>query len=265
MNIFLHELKAIRKSTLLWTCSLVAIASLFLAMFPGLSSDAEDFKQVLAGYPVALRDALGMSLETITTLMGFYTFAFTYILVASSIQAMNLGTSILSKEIREKTADFLLTKPVSRTQILTAKLLAAITSLLITQVVYLLIVSIIAVSIQDATFELGTFLLISLTAFLVQLIFLSIGYLFSVLLPRIRSVLAISVGTVIGFFMITLFGSAVGDKAIRLITPFKLYDTSYIRVHSSYEGFYILVEVIFVAIILLTSYVIYLKKDIHAV
>lgn len=265
MNIFLHELKAIRKSTLLWTCSLVAIMGLLLAMFPGLSGDAEDFKQVLAGYPAGIRDALGMSLDTITTLLGFYSFAFTYILVACSIQAMNLGTSLLSKEIREKTADFLLTKPVSRTKIMTAKLLAAITSLAITQAVYLIASSVIASSIKDASFNLGTFLLISLTAFFVQLIFLSIGHLFSVLIPKIRSVLSISLGTVISFFMINFFGSSVGDKAIRFMTPFKYYDTSYIRLHSSYESFYILAELVFLIAIFLTSYSIYLKKDIHAV
>jgi ABC-2 type transport system permease protein len=265
MNMYLHELKAIRRSTILWTISLVAIMSLFLTMFPGLSRDAEDFKQLLAGYPAGIRNALGISLETITTLMGFYMFAFTYILVASSIQAMNLGTSILSKEIREKTADFLLTKPVTRAQIMTAKLLAAITSLVITQAVYLIASSVIALSIKDASFELGTFLLISLTAFFVQLIFLLIGHLFSVLIPKIRSVLSISLGTVIGFFMINILGSTVGDKAIRFMTPFKYYDISYINLHSTYESFYILAELIFVIAILFTSYVIYLKKDIHAV
>jgi ABC-2 type transport system permease protein len=265
MNMFLHELKAIRKSTLFWTCSLVAIMSLFLAMFPGLSRDAEDFKQLLAGYPEGIRHALGMSLETITTLIGFYTFAFTYIIVASSIQAMNLGTSILSKEMREKTADFLLTKPVTRAQIMTAKVLAAITSLMITQAVYLIASSVIALSMKDASFDLGTFLLISLTAFFVQLIFLSIGHLLSVLIPKIRSVLSISLGTVISFFMINLFGSTVGDKAIRFMTPFKYYDISYIRLHSTYESFYILAELVFLVAIFLTSYVIYLKKDIHAV
>jgi ABC-2 type transport system permease protein len=265
MNMYLHELKAIRRSTLLWTFSLVAIMSLFLAMFPGLSRDAEDFKQLLASYPEGIRNALGMSLDTITTLMGFYTFAFTYILFASSIQAMNLGTSILSKEIREKTADFLLTKPVTRAQIMTAKLLAAITSLVITQAVYLIVSSIIAVSIKDTTFDLGTFLLISLTAFFVQLIFLSIGYLFSVLIPKIRSVLPISLGTVIIFFMINILGTTVGDKAIRYMTPFKYYDISYIMLHSAYESIYILMEFVFIIAILLTSYAIYLKKDIHAV
>jgi ABC-2 type transport system permease protein len=265
MNMYLHEFKAIRKSTLLWTVSLVAIMSLFLAMFSGLSSDAEGFKQVLASYPEGIRNALGMSLDTITTLMGFYSFGFTYILVASSIQAMNLGTSILSKEIREKTADFLLSKPVTRGQIMTAKLLAAITSLVITQAVYLIASSVIAWSIKDATFDLGTFLLISFTAFFVQLIFLSIGYLFSVLIPKIRSVLSISLGTVIVFFMINILGSTFGDKAIRYMTPFKYYDTSYIMLHSAYESFYILVEFVFIIAILLTSYAIYLKKDIHAV
>lgn len=40
-----------------------------------------------------------------------------------------LGSGIISKEERDKTAEFLLVKPVSRAHIMTAKLLAALTLL----------------------------------------------------------------------------------------------------------------------------------------
>ena len=122
MNIFLHELKAYRKSTIIWACSMSVVAVLFLVMYIGVSKDAEGFKAALQGYPEPIRKALGLSLEIATTMLGFYSFMFGYIILCGAIQAMNLGTSIVSKEVRDKTADFLMTKPVSRKQILTAKL-----------------------------------------------------------------------------------------------------------------------------------------------
>ncbi|MFZ3373601.1 MAG: ABC transporter permease subunit, partial [Desulfitobacteriaceae bacterium] len=118
--------------------------------------------------------------------------------MCGSIQAMNLGISILSKEVREKTADFLLTKPVSRCKIITAKLLSTLTSLVITDVIYLIITLIMLSLIQSGAYNLKIFLMISVTLFFVQLLFLSLGVIVSVVVPKIRSVLPISLGTVFG-------------------------------------------------------------------
>ena len=132
MNMFLHELKAYRKSAIIWTTALVALVVLFLSMFPSFSREAEEFKKLLEGYPEALRRALGLAVENIGSILGFYSYVFLYISLVGAIQAMNLGMSIVSKEVRDKTADFLLTKPVTRTKIMTSKLLAAVASLVIT-------------------------------------------------------------------------------------------------------------------------------------
>ncbi|HAQ06474.1 MAG TPA: ABC transporter permease, partial [Bacillus bacterium] len=76
MNMFLHELKAYRKSTMIWTISLVALVVLFMSMFPSFSKDADEFKKLMEGFPVELRKAIGLSVESITTLIGFYSYAF---------------------------------------------------------------------------------------------------------------------------------------------------------------------------------------------
>ena len=96
MNMYLHELKAYRKSTIIWTTSLVLIIILFLSMFPAFSKDTADFKKLLEGYPEALRKAIGLSLDNVFTLLGFYSYIFLYILLCGSIQAMHLGISILN-------------------------------------------------------------------------------------------------------------------------------------------------------------------------
>ena len=71
MNIYLHELKAYRKSTIIWSCSLVLLIILFLSMFPSFSKDATDVKKLLEGYPEAFRKAIGLSLDPLFTILGF--------------------------------------------------------------------------------------------------------------------------------------------------------------------------------------------------
>ncbi|WP_066389773.1 ABC transporter permease subunit [Neobacillus mesonae] len=265
MNMFLHELKAYRKSTFIWTLSLVAVLVLFMSMFPSLSKDAAEFKKLLEGYPESVRKAFGISLESITSLLGFYSYVFAYIVLCGSIQAMNLGLSILSKESREKTADFLLTKPVTRQQVVTAKLSAAVTSLAATNLFYLAAAVITAQAVSDVSFDKQIFVLISLTAFLVECMFLALGLLVSAALSNIKSVLPLSLSMVFGFYFLNMFGSVIGEKAFRYFTPFNYYDTAYIIKHSAYEARFIIIEIVLVAAGVLASYIIYAKKDIHAV
>lgn len=265
MNMYLHELKAYRKSTIIWTCSLVLMIILFLSMFPSFSKDAGDVKRLLEGYPEALRKSIGLSLDTFFTLLGFYSYIFVYIVLCGSIQAMNLGTSIISKEVREKTADFLLTKPVARKSIMTAKLLAVLTSLIITNIIYLFAASFMAISVKTDTFSLKVFFMISITLFFVQLMFMTLGILISVAFPKIKTVLPISLGIVFGFFMLGMLSTTIADNASRFFIPFKYYDTAYIIKNSSYEASFIIIEIVFIILTIFASYLIYDKKDIHAV
>jgi ABC-2 type transport system permease protein len=264
MNIYFHELKAYRKSTVLWTVGMAAIAAFMLSLFPAFAKDAEPFKRMLESFPEAVRQAFGLQIETILSILGFYSYTFTYILLCGAIQAMILGTSIVSKETREKTADFLLAKPVSRSTIMTSKLLAALCSLLITNAVFWVISAVMAQLVANEAFDGRLFILITLTLPLTQLIFFSLGFFVSVAVSRLRSVLSVSLGTVFAFFILGMFVSTTGDDALRYATPFKYFDTGYILQHASYEASYLVVGLLFCAAAIAGAYVLYLKKDIQS-
>ncbi|HZK55453.1 MAG TPA: ABC transporter permease subunit [Desulfosporosinus sp.] len=264
MNMFLHELKAYRKSTITWTLALVSVVIVFLSMFPAISREAEVFKELIMGFPEALRMALGLSVENIGSILEFYSYIFLYISLIGAIQGMNLGASIVSKEIREKTADFLLTKPVTRTKVMTSKLLAALTCLVITNIFYLVAASVMANLVETKAFSMKIFLLLSLTLFFLQLMFLALGIIISVVIPKTKSVLPLSLGTVFAFFIVGALTSTTGDQALRYLTPFKYFDFSYIVKNSSYESSFMIVAIGFITIAIIASYLIYTKRDIHS-
>lgn len=261
---FIHELKAYRKSTIIWTCSLIALVVLFLSMYPTFSKEVEAFRKLLEGFPEPVRKAFGLSIDSMSSILGFYSYIFLYLTLCGAIQAMNLGTSIVSKEARAKTADFLLSKPVTRSKVMTSKLLAALTCLVITNATYLIVASIMASIVKTQEYSYKIFFMLSITLFFVQLMFLSLGVIVSVVVPKIKSVLPISLGTVFSFFIIGMFSSTTGDTAIRYITPFKYFDTNYITKNSSYEFSFIIIEIAFIIVAISASYFVYGKKDVHS-
>ncbi|PAB60693.1 ABC transporter permease subunit [Anaeromicrobium sediminis] len=265
MNIFLHELKAYRKSTILWTISLVLVNIVFFSLYPSFSKDVEKIKSLMEGFPEAIRIGMGISLDSFASILGYYSFPFTFVLLIGSIQAMNFGTSVVSKEVRQKTADFLLTKPIRRTQILTSKIMAVITALVITNVIYIGATIMTISAVKNNDYDSKILFMISITLLFVQLIFMSLGVIISVILPRIKSVLPISLATVFVFYFISFLSSQDPDDMIRYITPFKYFDPTYIIENSAYETPFLIITLVFIVASITASYVIYSKRDIHAV
>ena len=265
MNMYIHELKSLRKSAIIWTCAMIATAALYLSIYPGILVDASGFKAILGEYPPAVRAGLGISIDTITTLLGFYMMVMAFVTLLGAIQAMNMGTSVLSKEIRERTADFLLVKPVSRISIVTSKLLASLTILLVTDVIYFAAASIIASSVKKADYSNKLFFMINLILLFIQLIFFAIGLLISVILPKIKSVLPISLGVVFALYLFGAIAVTGINDWTRFISPFKYFDISYIIKNASYEAPYMITSAVIVIVAVVASYIIYVKKDMHAV
>ncbi|WP_438445063.1 ABC transporter permease subunit [Gorillibacterium sp. sgz5001074] len=266
MNMVWHELKSMRKSALIWACAMSALAAIYLSLYPSISKDAEDFRKLLGGYPESVRAMLGINLDMITTILGLYSMIFSFIVLCGAIQAMNLGVSILTKETRERTADFLLVKPVSRASIVSAKLLAAFSILVVTELLFNAVTSVLAGSIQTGDFSYKLFLLINLTLFFIQLIFLAIGMAVSVFFSKLRNVLPLSLGVVFGLYMIgALLAAGKEAGAVRLLSPFRYFDNTYILAHAGYEVPYLIAGTVIVGAAVVLSYAVYMRKDIHAV
>ncbi len=265
MTVFLHELKANRNSTLKWAIALVAISVFYLSVFSVYTSGAEDIKKMLTGFPPEVLKALGMDAELLFSILGFYSFVFTYVVLCGAIQAMVLGTNLISKEFNRKTADFLFTKPISRTEILTGKLLAGLVSLLITDVAAIAAGYLMASAVSDKPFSTGLFFMVSITLFFVQMMFYTFGVLLGAIFHRIKSVLGLSLGTVFGFFIAGMLASILEEEKLNYVVPFKYYDSIKILHQSTYDSTSVALNIIFVVAAIAASYILYTKKDIHAV
>lgn len=264
MNVFLRELQAYRKSTIIWVASLSAILIVFMALYPAFTTDVAATKQVLSQLPAAVRTALNISLANFFTIYGFYGYLLGFAILAGAIQAMNIGTGVISKEVAGKTADFLLSKPITRARVVSAKLAAALAVIVITNVAFSAVSYFTAMAVAKEPFAAGTLLLLSSTMFLVQLVFVALGALFSVLIPKVKSVVSVSLPTVFTLYIIGTLGEVLGNDNVRYMSPFKFYDTNYIINHVGLEGRFLVVEAAIIVVAIAASYLIYVKKDVRS-
>lgn len=265
-NIYRHEFRARLRSVITWSIALMAITLVFLSIFPSFADQAALLNEMMARFPPELVAAFGMNEVDLSTVLGFYSFIFLFAQVCLAIQAGNYGFGLVSIEENELTADFLLSKPVSRAQILTSKLLAAFTSLTITNLVlWASSFAAIALFRKGREVETGTLVLLLLSIVIFQLFFLSVGLVISLLVKRVRSVTPYSLGLGFGMYVLSAFSGLEGVSVLELITPFKHFDPNYIVQHGAYDTPLVLLNAAVTMISLAASYWLYIRRDIPAV
>lgn len=264
--IFKHEFRIRLKSVIIWSISVAALVFVFFSFFSIFAEQAELMKQMLAKFPKELLIAFGMDRTDYSTVLGYIAFYFLFVQLCLAIQAGNYGFGLVSIEENELTADFLLTKPVSRVKILTSKLLAAFASLLVTDLVFW-VSTFIAISIYNGgrEYNFPTLLLILFGIVIFQLFFLSVGLVISLLVKRVRSVTPYSLGLAFGAYVINAFSGVFGDVKLELITPFKHFDPTYIVQNNAYDTPLVLLNVTITLVSLVASYWLYIRRDIPAV
>jgi ABC-2 type transport system permease protein len=254
------------KSVVTWSVAVAALIFVYISLFSSFAKDAELLNEAIANFPEELRMAFGMNGVDLSTVLGFYSFVFLFAQICLAIQAANYGFSLVSIEERELTADFLLAKPVGRTQILTTKFLAALSGLTITNiVVWISSFGFINLFKGDRTYETKPLLLLLLSIVVFQLFFLTAGLVISLLVKRVRSVTPYSMALAFGMYVLSAFGGMLGDSKLEKITPFKHFDPNYIIQNAAYDVPLVLISISVIVVSLVGSYLLYTKRDIPSV
>ncbi len=261
--IYQYELRQRWTSVAIWVGSLASLVLIFMALFPSFSADIAAMDQVLKDFPPELKALFGLNSLDLGVLEGYFGLCFVFCQLCLAIQAANYGLSLVSVEEAELTADFLLTKPLSRHTILTSKLLAALTSLLVTDVLFWAFsFASIAIFKGDAQYEPRAIALLLGSVVIFQLIFFSLGVLISLIAPRIRSVTPWSLGLAFGTYVISAFSGILGDVKLEYLSPFKHFDPGQIIQDLQYNTSQVILDVVLVIMAIGVSYWLYQKRDI---
>jgi ABC-2 type transport system permease protein len=265
-NIFRHEFLSRLKSVAIWCGAMSFLLIFYYAMFPIFSENAALMNQFLANYPQELRVAFGMDGMDLSTVLGFLSFVFVFVQLCLAIQASNMGFGLVSIEENELTADFLLSKPVSRTQVLNSKLAAALAGLVLTNaVVWIASFTGIELFRGERAYDASLLTLILSSTLLFQLCFLCFGLVISLLVKRVRSVTPFGLGLGFGAYILNAFSGVFGDVALELITPFKHFNIPDMILNEGFDLPLVGLNLAASLLALAVSYWLYVRRDIPAV
>ncbi|MBN2299747.1 MAG: ABC transporter permease subunit [Acholeplasmataceae bacterium] len=266
MNIYKFELKMLKSSILIWGLSIPLILFSYQAFYPTIAADTYAFDQLMANYPEELLAFFGMRPDLpMSSLLGYFSLTFGMMQIPLSIQAANYGFHMLSVEEREMTADFLLSKPVSRTKILISKFLAAFTSLTIINAgLWVASIGSLLLFKGDSELVLRNVVILLSTVVLFQLFFVGVGMLISVSVKKITSVIAYSMSLGFGLYIVFGLKSTFSNDLLALITPYAYFESAEILVTGKYNLLYTLINVGVIIVTFGLSYFLYKKRNIHS-
>ncbi|NOR14528.1 MAG: ABC transporter permease subunit [Candidatus Aminicenantes bacterium] len=267
-NIYRWELKRHRSSFLVWCISIGGLIVLGMAFFPIMVQEAviQNMSAFFeTGIMKSLMAAFGATMESLTNVLGFYcTRNAMFVQILGSFFSIMLASKILAQEEHEKSAEFLLSKPVTRIEILSSKLAAYFTYLLMLNGAIVLI-GFISLELfkGESQYRLSSFLVHSLYSFLLMLTFGAIGLFLSLLIKRGRPTTNISIGIVMGGYFFD-FLSKITPAADKLgyLSPFKFVDSSVMRPDYGLDWWRVLYFVGVTFVLTVAAFWIYKKKDI---
>lgn len=263
MNIFIRELRAHRKSLIIWSVAIFLMIISALGKFTAYNQSGQSMNELLSQIPKSIKAVLGMGNFDLTTIKGFYGMCYLYLLLMATIHASMLGANIISKEERDKTTEFLMVKPVSREKIITSKLLASLFNVVVFNIVTLVLSIVIVGNYSKGENITGEICLLMVATFILQLVFLSLGTGIAAISKRPKDAASIAMAVLLVSFILSS-AISVYDKLdfLKYITPFKYFEAENLM-KSGLDPVFTVLSVVIIAVMVYMTYAFYKKRDLN--
>ncbi len=262
MTLFFQELKRDKIKLIVWTAAIASMLGISIIIYPQMTSQMSDMGDMFSKMG-KFSEAFNMDKIHFGEFNGYFAVECGNMLgLGGAFFAALLGISALAKEEYSRTAEFLLTHPVTRTYVVAQKLIAVIVQVLILNLFVALCAMISSLAIGQSV-TVKPIVMVFLGYILMQIEIVCIMFGFSAFLRGNGIGISLSVAFVLYFMNIL---ANLTDKAEFLcyITPFSYADGTAVISSGKIEVKYLLSGLVFTVAGLAAAFVKYNKKDICA-
>ena len=261
MKILLHETKRSRWSLLIWTAVISFMLGITVLIYPEMAPQMNEMTDMFADMG-SFTAAFGMDQLNFGEFMGYFAVECGNVLgLGGALFAGITGITALVKEERDRTAEFLLTHPVSRTEVVKGKLLSVLAQISVLNLVVMGVCTLGVVAIGEKAALTAAFFLLFLAYYLLQLEIACITFGISAFLKK--GGVAVGLGVGFGFYFLNILSNLTEEaEVLKYITPFAYCEGSYIVENKALDIPYITVGGGLTAIALIAGFWYYRRKDI---
>ena len=262
MTIFFHELKRDRVKLTVWTAVIAFMLLISIVIYPQMTSQLGDMGEMFSEMG-GFSEAFNMDKVNFGEFRGYFAVECGNVLgLGGAFFAALLGISALSKEERDRTAEFLLTHPVSRGGVVLQKLCAVLFEVLLLNVIVAL-AAILATLAIGQKIDGRLYFTVFLGYFLMQAEIACVMFGLSAFLSG--GGLGIGLGAAFALYFMNIIANLT-DKAefLRYITPFSYADGTQILYNGGIEVKYLLPGIALAVAGVAAAFIKYGKKDIRA-
>ena len=260
MNIFFRELKANRKALIIWSIVMFLFVLSGMTKYTVYSSGTTN--EIFNKMPSTMRALLGIGSFDVTIMSGFFAFLFPFLELATAIHAILMGSGIIAKEERDKTTEFLMTKPVSRATIITSKIFAALVNITVINFVTFFSSIVMVAAYNKGKDITGEIVMFHLSMFVVQLIFLSLGAFISAFLKNPKASGALAGSIMFGAYIISKITDLTDEvDIINVLSPFKYFSIKRIVDGNGLNAVIVILSLLLIAVFSVSTYFFYIKRE----
>ena len=261
MTLVRHELRQGRVAFLVWAAAISFLMAACVLIYPEMEGDMGNLGDMFSSMG-SFSEAFGMDQVNFGTLEGFYAVECGNILgLGGAFFAALCAVSMLEKEERGHTAEFLLVHPVSRRRVLTEKLAAVLAQVALLNLAVLAVSSAALVSIGEEVPWKGI-LLVHFAYFLLQAELA--GICFGILAFLRRGGMGIGLGIAAVMYFLQLIANLSKEAGfLKYVTPFWYAEGTRIVSESGLDGMLAGLGMLYGLAGVLAAYVKYGGKDIQ--
>jgi ABC-2 type transport system permease protein len=265
-NLFLMEMKRNALSLIIWTIAIALLISVTMSVYNTFVANQSKVIGMMNLVPKGLLQFKGVSnFSDILSVLGFYSVNnIIYMMVLGSIFAIVISSNILLKEEYNKTAEYLLTRPLTRSEIFLSKSAVLFLYILILNVITALAGLICIEIVRNGEYSIKAFFILTVYTFLLNLMFGSIGLFLSTLVKKPKPITTLCIGLVlILYFIFTVSKITESAADIGYISPFKFVNVNAIDPAYKLSGWHLLYFLGTSVLLTVISYRLYRRKDIY--
>ena len=265
-NLFVREMRRNAISLFIWTGILTFLIAVTMSVYPVFLENQSKILGMLSIIPAEALEFKGISnFSDLLSVLGFYAINnIIYMLVLGSIYSIVLSSNIQLKEEYNKTAEYLLTRPVTRSEIFRTKLSVILINIIVLNLVASFAGFISIELVSKGSYNLNAFLILSLYTLMLNVLFAAAGLFLSTVVKRAKPITTFCIGLVIIlYFVFTISKITESVAKIGYLTPFKYVDTNVIDPAYRLDPVNLTYFIGFTLLLLILSYRLYLRKDIY--